>query len=201
LVTISYFYLYSILPLDNSHSDQELLALLREGDKEAFALIYQRYVRPLYQAANKRLQDSEQAEDLVQDVFFSLWKRRETLRINDLGPYLHTAIRYGILNHIARRKTPADFYAPLQEVLTDFNTPEDQLVAKQLMDLVYAYANTLPEKRRRVFLLHIRDKMSPAQIAQQLNITTKTAHNHLGAAMNGLRTHIAPAILILWTIL
>lgn len=163
-------------------------------------LIYRRYVRPLFYAADKRLQDSALAEDMVQDVFLRLWERRATLDIDDLGAYLHTAIRYRVLNHIARKKDPAAFFVHFEQALTDFSTPEHQLVAKQLLDLVYAYAATLPEKRRQVFLLHIRDKLSPAQIAAELDISVKTAYNHLGSAMKGLHTHIIPVLLAFWKI-
>jgi len=184
------------------HIDQEALTLLRLGDKDAFGKIYRRYAGELYQAAYKRLQDSALAEDLVQDVFYRLWRRRAELEIGDLAAYLHTAIRYEVLNHITRKKKTgryegAGFYAPLEAMLTDFDTPEQRLIAKQLMDLIYAYAETLPEKRKQVFLLHIRNKLSVNEIAAELNISSKTVHNHIGTAMNGLRAHIAPAILLL----
>ena len=196
---ISYFYFNCTLHLNDPHTDPSLLAQLREGDKAAFEQIYRRYMRPLYQAAYKRLHDSDLAQDLVQDVFLRLWKRRAELRIDDLAAYLHTAIRYEILNHISRNKAKGAFYEPFEAMLADFDTPEQQLVAKQLMELIYAYADTLPEKRRQVFLLHIKNKLSVSEIAEKLNITPKTVHNHLGTAMNGLRPHIATAILLLWS--
>lgn len=188
---------YSGLAIEIAHTDQELLSLLRQGDKDAFTLIYRRYVRTLYQAANKRLQDPLAAEDLVQDLFYRLWERHRTLQVDNLGAYLHTAMRYQVLNHISRTRKPMEFFAPLQDLLTDLDTPENQLIAKQLLDLVHAYAATLPEKRRAIFLLHIRDKLSAAEIAEKLNISPKTVHNQLGAAMKGLRTHLAPVAFVL----
>lgn len=188
------------MPNDDLYDDQALLDRLSQGDRDAFEVIYRKYVRELYQAAYKRLENREQSEDLVQDVFYRLWNRREQLQVDNLGAYLHTAVRYEILNHVTRHKTPTAFYAPFEAILTDADTPENQLIAKELLELVYKYAETLPEKRKQVFLLHIKGKLSVNEIADELNITPKTVHNHLGTAMNGLRTHIAPAVLLLLSV-
>jgi RNA polymerase sigma-70 factor (family 1) len=182
---------------DDLYTEQALLILLSKGDRQAFEVIYRRYVRELYQAAYKRLENRELVEDLVQDVFFRLWNRREQLRVENLGAYLHTAVRYEILNYVTRNKAPLSFYAPFESLLMDSDTPENRLIAKELLELIYKYAETLPEKRKQVFLLHIKDKLSISEIAEELNISSKTVHNHLGTAMNGLRNHIAPAILLL----
>jgi RNA polymerase sigma-70 factor (ECF subfamily) len=190
---------YTVLDNQEVHNEQALLDHLRQGDRAAFDIIYHRYAQALYQSAFKRLDSKELSEDLVQEVFYRLWNRRAALHIDNLGAYLHTAIRYEVLNHITRHKAPSAFYAPFEAILADADTPENQLIAKELMALVYKYAETLPEKRKQVFLLHIKNKLSVSEIAQELNITAKTAHNHLGTAMNGLRTHLAPAILLLLT--
>jgi RNA polymerase sigma-70 factor (ECF subfamily) len=182
---------------DDLYTEQALLLRLSEGDRQAFEVIYRRYVRELYQAAYKRLENRELVEDLVQDVFFRLWNRRSSLQVDNLGAYLHTAVRYEVLNYITRHKAPSSFYEPFETILLDPATPEDRLIEKELLALVYKYADTLPEKRKQVFLLHIKDKLSVAEIADELNISSKTVYNHLGTAMNGLRTHIAPAVLLL----
>lgn len=185
------------LPADDLYTEQALLTRLSEGDRQAFELIYRRYIRELYQAAYKRLENRELVEDLVQDVFFRLWNRREQLQVDNLGAYLHTAVRYEVLNYVTRNKAPLGFYAPFESILMDSDTPENRLIAKELLELIYKYAETLPEKRKQVFLLHIKDKLSVSEIADELNISAKTVYNHLGTAMNGLRTHIAPAVLLL----
>lgn len=193
------FLLHPVLDNNDVYNEQALLDRLYQGDRDAFEIIYRRFVRELYLAAYKRLENKELVEDLVQDVFFRLWNRRGQLCIDNLSAYMHTAVRYEILNHITRYKAPSAFYEPFEAILADTDTPENRLIAKELMELVYKYAETLPEKRKKVFLLHIKEKLSVSEIADELNITTKTVHNHLGTAINGLRTHLAPAILLLLT--
>jgi RNA polymerase sigma-70 factor (ECF subfamily) len=164
---------------------------------DAYETIYRRYVHSLLKAAYKRLEDKQQAEDLVQDVFFRLWDKRERLRVTNLSAYLHTAVRYEILNYVSRNKAPLHFYAPFEAVLMETDTPESQLLAKEFVGLVLKYAETLPARRKEVFLLHIKNKLSVKEIAAYLKISEKTVYNHLGIAMNDLRTNITPAILLL----
>lgn len=186
-----------ILENEELHTEKALLARLSGGDRSAFEIIYRRYVRELYQAAYKRLDNREQVEDLVQDVFLKLWKRRVDLQVQNLGAYLHTAVRYEVLNYVVRNNASVGFYEPLEALLPDSDTPDNRLIAKELLELVYKYAETLPEKRKAVFLLHIKSRLSVDEIAEALNISPKTVHNHLGTAMNGLRKNIAPTLLLL----
>ncbi|HEX3935371.1 MAG TPA: RNA polymerase sigma-70 factor, partial [Puia sp.] len=163
----------------------------------AFDMIYRRYVRELYQSAYKRLDSRELVEDLVQDVFLKLWNRREKLRIENLGAYLHTAVRYQVLNQLTRKNALSGFYEPFDSIVPDFDTPENKLVTKEMMALVLKYVQTLPEKRKRIFLLYIETRLSVAEIADELNISTKTVYNQVGLAMDGLRTQIAPVVFAL----
>ena len=180
------------------HTDEALLLTrLAHGDRAAFEIIYRRYIYDLIQAAGRRLDDPQVAEDLVQDVFLRLWRKRETLTIADLPAYLHTAVRYEVLNHITRRKVPLHFYAPFEAILMETDTPESRLMSKEFLALVLKYAETLSEKRRKVFLLHVQHRLSPREIAEYLNISEKTAYNHLGTAINDLKKRIVPGILLL----
>ncbi|WP_317169199.1 sigma factor [Mucilaginibacter humi] len=67
--------------------DDQLTGLLRTGNELAFTEIYNRYWDKLYYIAHKLLKDTDAAEEIVQDVFFILWKKRETLTIKSLPAY------------------------------------------------------------------------------------------------------------------
>ena len=86
------------------HSDEELLLMLQSGEHHAFREIYKRYWDKLLYLAGKKLADLSEAESIVQDVFVDLWQRRETLEIREqLAGYLVVAVRYRILNFLARQ--------------------------------------------------------------------------------------------------
>ncbi|WP_158642744.1 RNA polymerase sigma factor [Chitinophaga japonensis] len=186
------------MPAEIAHTDQVLLQQLSRGERKAFEAIYHKYWWPLVDHAWKRLKDKQQAEDIVQDVFCKLWAKRAALQVQHLEAYLHTAVRYEILNYFSRSRQPHAFLEPFHELLEGGTTPENELVARNLLQLAYAYAQTLPEKRRQIFLLHIQSRYSTKEIAWVLDISQKTVQNQLGTALKRLRTGLAP--LILWCI-
>jgi RNA polymerase sigma-70 factor (family 1) len=179
------------------HNDQELLALIAQGNENAFNQIFDHYWLPLCNAAYKRLQNKEWAEDIVQNIFIRLWLRRESLEIENLSVYLFTAVRYGVLDHITRKKDVTGFYEPFALLLQEKVGPDELLLAKELLDLANAYAATLPEKRREIFLLHINRRLSTKEIAGELGISQKTVQNQLNTALKGLQGRIAPVIMLI----
>lgn len=180
------------------YTDKILLERLSRGDSNAYETIYRRYVYSLYVAAFRRLNDRQRSEDLVQDVFFRVWNKREEMaQVDNLQAYLHTAVRYEVLKLVARRKAPLYFFEPFESMMMESDGPDSRLMAKELLDLAYKYADTLPEKRRRIFLLHITNRLSTREIAETLEISQKTVQNQLGTALNGFRSHVSPAIMLI----
>jgi RNA polymerase sigma-70 factor (family 1) len=178
----------------DAHSDEQLLVLLKTSEREAFVAIYNRYWKPLYDRAYRRLADRDQTEDVLQDVFARLWTRREALAIEQLGAYLASAVRYEVLRYLTRNKTALHFYQPFEDMLQEMESPDTRLITRDLLALVYSYAGTLPEKRKRIFLLHIERKLSTREIAESLGVSQKTVQNQLGTALQGLKTHLAPIL-------
>jgi RNA polymerase sigma-70 factor (ECF subfamily) len=180
----------------NLHNEQELLSLIVKGDEKAFHQVYEHYWLSLCDAAYKRLQNREEAEDVVQNIFVRLWIRRESLSVSNLSVYLFTAVRYGVLDHVTRTKKGTAFYEPFVELIKETESADDQLVAKDMLQLIYSYAETLPVKRREIFLLHIKNKLTTKEIADELNISQKTVQNQLNTALKGLHSKIGPAIIL-----
>ena len=178
-----------------TYTDNELVMMLERGDRTAFETIYNRYLSVLYTSTYKRLQHKEQTEDVLQEVFARLWVKRETHHIADLKAYLHVAVRNETINFVTRSKEVFRFYEPIESILEEVDSPEGQLIAKELQSLIYVFANTLPEKRKQIFLLHIKNKLSTKEIAEELGISQKTVQNQLGTALQGLKTNLAPVII------
>ena len=179
---------------DLSHTDQVLLELLVRNDRNAFTVLYRRYWQSLYEAAWKRLKNAQQAEDIVQEIFITLWTRRAALRIDNLPAYLHTAVRFRVLNYVERDLAGATFYEPFESITASVSNADDQLIEKELNSLVNAYIETLPEKRNAIFLLHLKERLTTKEIADRLHVSQKTVQNQLGTAMKGLQTRLAPVL-------
>jgi RNA polymerase sigma-70 factor (ECF subfamily) len=181
--------------LDSAQTDEQLLEDIRHGDQSAFDELYRRHWISLYDAAFKRLDNRQQAEDIVQEIFIRIWIRRQELAINNVAAYLHTAVRYKVLSYFSRNKDASNFYEPFEATLTETDTPEQCLIAKELLELVYDFAETLSDRKKQIFLLHIKNKLSTKEIAEVLGITQKSVQNQLGPTLQGLRKGLIPLII------
>lgn len=176
-------------------TEQQLLSRIAGDDREAFEIIYDRYWDELYEAAGRRLHNTAQAEDIVQEIFVRLWERRADLQVKDLTAYLHTAVRYKVYNYISRDAVAGSFYEPFNIITTA--GADAVIIEKELLHLAAAYITALPAKRRRIFNLYFNDDLSTGEIADRLNISQKTVQNQIGLAMNGLRASLLPVLLFI----
>ncbi|HET6996267.1 MAG TPA: RNA polymerase sigma-70 factor [Chitinophagaceae bacterium] len=185
---------------EGNYTDKELLQRMAGDDRTAFTILYNRYWLSLYDAAYKRLKNAEQSEDIVQELFVRLWVKRTELEIQNLTAYLHTAIRYRVLSYIERHVLDDSFYEKfdLIESYLDEST-DNRLLANDLMSLIEAYIKTLPERRREILIKRMRENMTVKEIAADMNISPKTVQNQLTKALQGLRPHVTPAIIVLFT--
>lgn len=175
---------------------QDLFDRLAKSDKDAFEAIYKHYWNELYQAAYSRLRDDGQARDLIQDIFIRLWERRTALKIQNLGAYLHTAVRYQVYNYVSRNEAPETFYEPFHAIARYATAADAPIIEKELHQLVQAYLLTLPPKKRRIFTLYTDENLDTKEIANRLNISRKTVQNQLGSAIAGLKAHILPLLIL-----
>lgn len=183
--------------MENTVDDQRLLSLIAANDRSAFEIIYRRYWPELYAAAYRRLKNTVQAEDIVQNIFIKLWMRRSSLQVHDLSAYLHTAVRYNIYNYIARDAVTETFYEPFEAIAAYPVSADATILEKELLNLVRIYIAALPRKRRRIFSLYFDENLSTFEIAEKLKISQKTVQNQLGTTMHGLRAQLLPIIILL----
>jgi RNA polymerase sigma-70 factor (family 1) len=170
-----------------TYSDEQLLALLKESDQQAFEQIYSRYWKKLFALAHHKLKSRQDAEDIVHDIFASIWMRRSELHIQSLEAYLATAVKYKILEYF--NKSIHQSLPAAEETLADMATvlPSDQLDHQFLSRLVEEKIHLLPEKCRFVFeQSRIAGKSNP-EIARELNISRKTVEKHISNALRQLR--------------
>ncbi|AXY73631.1 sigma-70 family RNA polymerase sigma factor [Paraflavitalea soli] len=176
------------------HHEQELLVRLKQGDESAFTALYSTYWKPLYFLAYKHLQSAATAEELVQEVFLTLWEKRASLTIHSPAMYLAAMIRYAVYRHIAREKKHP--LLPAGEGSTVQLASEEALHTidhKLLFDMVAKLSDRLPEKCRMVFISNKLLDQPIQEIAEQMNISTRTAEAHLSKALKIMRSHLGNA--------
>lgn len=174
-----------------AYDDEALLLLLKEDNKQAFTAIYHKYWSSLYNSAYKRFRDKEHCKDIVQNVFTDLWNRREELQIEKLSAYLHTAIRFQVYKQSSKQSLNSEFFQTFEEILASTFKSDGSLLEKELIQLVELWIKALPEKRRKIFLMHYYEELSTREISNQLGISQKTVQNQLNTASTYIRARFA----------
>jgi RNA polymerase sigma-70 factor (ECF subfamily) len=170
------------------YEDDVLLNLLKEDNKDAFDVIYMRYWERLYFYLVKAIKNAEEAEDILQEVFVSLWKRRNDLDgIESLSGYLFSCVRYGGFRYIRNEIKKNDFRKSWNFLFQEEdNLPEMQLAANELSRLLNKEIDKLPVKMREVFILSRKEELSYKEIAHKLNISDKTVKKQVSNALKYL---------------
>lgn len=181
----------------SSLPDDELVLLLKGGSEPALTALYLRYWDKLLTVATNRLDDPEEAEECVQDVFFRLWQRREDLQLShSLATYLAVAVKYRVINAMDKqyrlRNRIERTYADLAG--HQAFSAEDYLLEKELKDQIAASVNRLPEKCRIVFKMSREQGLTHKQIASELDISEKTVEAHISKAMKDIRGNLAATV-------
>lgn len=149
-------------------------------------MLYRRYWESMFVTATKALRSQDDAGDMVQEVFLSLWNRRYELSIKgSLEAYLLTSVKYKAINYINKNITRRDYLAILADMLTTYEPPdvELQLQLKELQQLVQSAVDLMPEKMRTVYELSRQQHLSHKEIAERLGISDETVKKHIQHAL------------------
>ena len=174
-----------------ANSDEGLVKLLMQQEFGAFEEIYLRYWKKLYSNAFKRVQSREVAEELVQDIFTSLWVNRETLAIEILSAYLYTAIKYKVINYLEKelsRRAYSEFQ--IQSAIRVSNSTEEMVLLNELNMALEKEIQKLPPKRQQIFKMSREERLSIKEVASNLGISEKTAENQLGRAIKVIKMNL-----------
>lgn len=176
----------------DSYADNELFALLQEGDYMAFSEIYDRYKSLLYTHIFKRIGDREETKDILQELFSLLWYKRVELNLNNsLSGYLYKSVRNRMLNVIAHKKVQSSYVESLQYVFEQGTCTTDFLLREnELMSVIDREIAALPSKMRAVFELSRKENLSHKEIASQLGISEMTVKKHVNNALKVLRAKL-----------
>lgn len=169
--------------------EKELLALLKSDDRNAFEAIYRSCVSDLFRFLRKNIDNKEDCEEIVQDIFEGLWRRRAELEIHySLRAYLIGVARHKVL-HYFRKNSLARKYREhflLFEALYD--TVEDpDTNYKAIQETLDRLINELPERCREALRLRLSEDLSNRDIAHRMKISTRTVETYMFRAFNHIR--------------
>lgn len=174
-------------------SDNELITLLRLGNRSAYTEIYNRYNYLMIVFAYKKLRDEDLARDFVQELFITLWDKRETISEDgNLAQFLYVSLRNRMFSHFAHQKVEHKYFDFLAHTFSEFsNGQTDYLVReKQLISYIEKQIEKLPSKMKVVFLLSRNEQLSNREIAERLNTTESNVSHHISNALKILRKRL-----------
>ena len=170
--------------------DNNLLNRLRDDDEVAFAELYDRYWQQLFLYAYNVNHNKELCEEILQDVFLSLWGKRKSLLIHDsLRSYLFTSVRYQVFRFLKRKENKINWEA-LEKVDIGIyhSSPESKMIDTENLRQLENLVENLPSRCRQVFRLSREKQLSNKEISNQLNISQKTVENHMTKALFALKS-------------
>jgi RNA polymerase sigma-70 factor (ECF subfamily) len=166
-------------------NDGELLQRIAGGDREAFDVLYRRFVRPVFALALRRLGDRGRAEDATQDAFASVWRSASSYRAErgPGAPWLYAVARNAIVDRArARSESPME----LPEEASSEPGPPEEAEQSWLAWRVHRALQELPEQERPLLELAYWSGLSQSEIADFLNIPLGTVKTRTRSALGRL---------------
>jgi RNA polymerase sigma-70 factor (ECF subfamily) len=179
------------MPEFRSHTDERLLSLLRQGNHDAFKEIYNRYWLVIFRRFYKKLQSKELAEEYTQELFTSIWSRRNDLSINNsIILYLDGAVRKMAINYIRNEiRKKLVFNGSLGSEEAFYIRPEDQGEHEALLIKLQAALENLPDKTGEIIKLSKLQGLSVKEIANKQNLSSKAVEYHITKALKALKAY------------
>lgn len=173
--------------------DLLLLSRIRNNDLQAFEKLFRNYYEPLCRYANSYLNEMPASEEVIQDLFFFLWKERGQLQIRlSLKSYLYQAARNRAFHYLKHRQVEENYREKAGGELpeTDIPTPADELEYKELETQLSLSLNRMPERQRRIFCMNRFDGKKYNEIARELSVSVKTVEADMTKALALLRKEL-----------
>jgi RNA polymerase sigma-70 factor (ECF subfamily) len=176
---------------EDYHNEGLLLSKLRKGDAQAFEYIFRRYWKSLYAVAKSKVQSHDEAEEIIQAIFSSLWEKRSELMITDLSSYLKAAVKNRVLNIIRANITKEKYWRHYRQFIPQQEEATENYIQFDELDSALREAvNSLPEKSRQVFTLSRVEGRSNAEIANMLALSEKAIEYHLTKSLKNLKLRL-----------
>ncbi len=170
-----------------------LLQKIAQGDRAAYTTLYQHYLPSLYQYIFRfTKQSKELTEEIIQEVFLSIWEKKENLlAVKSFDSYLYRIAKNKLLNLLKHQEYKQQLHTTFGEIQTNTeNKIEYNLAYNDYLKIAQRAIDKLPTKRRLVFLLSTQQGLSLDEIAEQMHISKSMVKKHLYAAREYIKQYL-----------
>ncbi|MDP2335083.1 MAG: RNA polymerase sigma-70 factor [Bacteroidota bacterium] len=173
------------------NEDNELYLKLKAGDEQAFQALFLKHYSAMCHFAGQFLNNSELAEETVQDMFVKIWEKRESLNIEtSVKHYFFRSVRNHCLNQIQHEKIKKQYASKILQSSHQDIDPGQYYLEVDLIQKIEKSIDSLPPKRKEIFRLSREQGLKYTEIAGKLNISVKTVEAQMGLALKHLRTEL-----------
>lgn len=161
-------------------------------DKDSFKKAYDLYWEKVFAVCYNNIKEIEPSKGMVQDIFKSLWERRENLELQNIEHYLIRAAKFKAFEYI-RNKVSREAHTnfKMMDCRTSNNCTEEQVLFNDLKEKVADLVDTLPCQCKRVYKMSREQGLSNKEIAKMLVISERAVEYHITKAMSKLKTGLA----------
>jgi len=166
---------------------------IRQGDTQQFELLFRSSYVSLVRYAKKLVRDHYTAEEIVQDLFFRLWKDKDKLHIeSSLNGYLYRAVHNRCLHFINHSRVIDKYAREMKARAHESNeNPTDMLHYRELQARIAVILEKLPEKCGKIFCMSRFEGLKYSEIAERLSVSIKTVEANMGRALKEFRKALA----------
>ena len=172
--------------------DKTLGLKVAEGDEHAFFILYDLYWERLYNKVMAIVKNRDDTNDVVQDVFVSLWQNRATLvNVRELSPYLMTIAKNRAIKLLLKSKQLPESIDSFINFANNYSfSPEREYDTKELANIINLQVENLPGKMKEIFVLSRENGLSNKEIANSLNISEHTVKKQINNSIKRIRSCI-----------
>ncbi len=175
-------------------ADEEILTMLSNGNQKSIDLLFDNYYTYLCNVIYRAINDASYAEDIVQEIFSDIWRKRESINIqSSLRAYLRRAAVNRSLNHIRKQRMKFDENEEaIVDIQSDTIDGQKEMEKDELEQRIHDCIDSLPPKCKLVFSMSRFENMSYQEIADRLDLSIKTVENQISKALRILRATVQP---------
>ena len=173
-------------------TDRKIFKEIKKGNLVTFEKLFRKYYAGLCNYAGKYLKDLDRSEEVVQELFYKLWEKRNKLEINvSLKSYLYRAVYNGCLQYLNHRAIEIKYENYYKKQSKEyFRDASEAMNMQELNEIINETLNSLPERCRNIFILNRQDGLKYREIAKKLDLSIKTVEANMGKALKLLRKNL-----------
>ncbi|GGF37919.1 RNA polymerase sigma factor [Echinicola rosea] len=182
-----------------NQSENITVEQLVSGNEQAFSALFEEYSPQVYYIGLKYLKSQDLANDVVQETFLKLWNYRSHIdTTKPIKPLIVTFAKRIILNLIRDEKRKILKHLEIYAISSPFsNKTEEQVIFNETHQVYQEAIKSLPERRRKVFLLKSAEGKSNEEVAEELGLSVNTVKSQYTKALHTIREFVSKYYIIL----